>query len=455
MAGLACSLLCSAHLAQAQPVELTPEQLTQAALVALYDGDAARALAYSEALVGRDPQDFDAQVIRARALRDLGRYTEARDATRLAIKAAEGETEKFTSAVVMAQVQSSAGKKTVAQYWLRRAVEIAPSEAAKAAAIRDFKYLRATNPWSTRFTFSITPDSNVNDGSANDSSFLNYQLTELLFGQPVEYQLTGAARALPGIQYTFGLDTRYRLTQTEFSAHDLFFKADLRQYTLTEEARRTAPGVSGDDFSFASVFAGYGYRWLGAEKKTETALRFDAGHSWYGGSEYANYLRGALHHAWIKSAETKFGGTLKGERQFGIRAADIDTVSASFWGAHTLDSGHKLFWSLGAAQATSPFRFEEYHQWSVNGGVVLPNPILGASVQLGAGWRARDYDLSPHNRSGREDRELRGDVTFVFEDIDYHGFNPTMTLYGSFKDSNIALYESNKVGLHFGIQSAF
>jgi len=272
----------------AAEVVLTPDQLTKAAVVALESGDAARALAYADALVGRNSEDFTAQLVRARALRDLGRNRDARNAAWDAVNAAEAQDEKYAGAMVMAQVQSSSGRKTLAQYWLRRAVELAPNQALETRAIRDFKYLRTTNPWSTRVTFSVTPDSNINDGSARETSFLNYELTELLFGEQVEYQLTGAALALPGIEYTLGLDTRYRVHQTGTSAHDLFLKGDLRHYTLTEEGRRTAPGVSGDDFAFASVFAGYGYRWLNLKGRGETALRVDAGHSWYGGSNYAD-----------------------------------------------------------------------------------------------------------------------------------------------------------------------
>ena len=135
-----------------------------------------------------------------------------------AVNAAEAQDKKYAGAIVMAQVQSSSGRKTLAQYWLRRAVELAPNQVLETRAIRDFKYLRNTNPWSTRLTFSVTPDSNINDGSARETSFLKYELTELLFGEQVEYQLTGAALALPGIEYTLGLDTRYRVHQTGTSA---------------------------------------------------------------------------------------------------------------------------------------------------------------------------------------------------------------------------------------------
>ncbi len=439
----------------AAEVVLTPGQLTHAAVLALDSGDPARALAYADALLTRNPEDFNALLVRARALRDLGRNTEARTAAWAALDAAETDSDKYAGSMVMAQVQSSSGRKTLAQYWLRRAVEMAPNQSGEARAIRDFKYLRATNPWSTRITFSITPDSNINDGSSRETSFLNYEQTELLFGEQVEYQLTGAALALPGVEYTLGLDTRYRFSQTATGAHDLFFKGDLRHYTLTEEARRTAPGVSGDDFAFASVFGGYGYRWLNQRGRGETALRLDLGHSWYGGSDYARYLRGAVHHAYIVDPRNRLGASLKGERQWGINAADMDTARMSLWGGHRLNSGHSVFWSLAGAEAVSPVPSEEFTELRLRASIVLPQPVFGATAQFGLGLRTREYDVSPHSRDGRRDDEIRGDLTLIFKQVDYHGFNPTLTIFGSQKESNIALYESNKLGINFGIQSAF
>ena len=439
----------------AAEVVLTPDQLTKAAVVALESGDAARALAYADALVGRNSEDFTAQLVRARALRDLGRNRDARNAAWDAVNAAEAQDEKYAGAMVMAQVQSSSGRKTLAQYWLRRAVELAPNQALETRAIRDFKYLRTTNPWSTRVTFSVTPDSNINDGSARETSFLNYELTELLFGEQVEYQLTGAALALPGIEYTLGLDTRYRVHQTGTSAHDLFLKGDLRHYTLTEEGRRTAPGVSGDDFAFASVFAGYGYRWLNLKGRGETALRVDAGHSWYGGSNYADYLRASVYHAYIVNPRTKLGASLNGERQMGIAAPDLDTAKISMWGGHRMQNGHSVFWSATGAQATSPLASEEFTELQLRGSFVWAQPVFGATAQFGMGLRTRDYNVSPHSADGRRDDEISADLTLIFKQLDYHGFNPTVTIYGSQKNSNIALYESNKLGINFGIQSAF
>lgn len=452
---LTCGTAPVAGSATEAPVTLSPEQLQHAATLALQANDPARALAYADALIRRDPADFTPHLIRARALRDLGENKQAKAAAHDAVKAAQTDEQKYAGAMVMAQVQSSAGNKTLAQLWLRRAIELAPNEGLERRAIRDFKYVRATNPWSTRLNFSITPDSNINDGSSSDSSFLNYELSELLFGEPVEYELSGAAKALPGIQYTFGLDTRYRFYQTDSQAHDLYFQADLRHYTLSEEARAAAPGVSGEDFGFASVFVGYGYRRLSRDGRGESSVRADLGQSWYGGSEYAQYARLALHQAYIVDPRTRIGASLSGERQFGIATADVDTVKLDLWGGHGLRNGHKLFVSLTSAQALSPVASEEFTEFQLRASLIAAQPLFGATAQFGLGLRTRGYDVSLHSADGRRDEEIRADATFVFKQVDYHGFNPTLTIFGARKSSNIDLFESNNLGVNFGIQSAF
>jgi len=62
--------------------------------------------------------------------------------------------------------------------------------------IRDLKYVHAIKPWSTLYSFSITPGSNISSGSSQRSSVVIYELTGLLFGQPVECQLS-CYRCLP------------------------------------------------------------------------------------------------------------------------------------------------------------------------------------------------------------------------------------------------------------------
>ncbi|MFC6638735.1 hypothetical protein [Sulfitobacter sediminilitoris] len=88
-------------------------------------------------------------------------------------------------------------------------------------------------------------------------------------------------------------------------------------------------------------------------------------------------------------------------------------------------------------------------------GIALRKPIVGAAVQFGLGASWRDYDFSRDSRDGRRDTRIFADVTATFKDIDYYGFNPTVTLSASSTDSNIGLYDVNRVGLNIGIKSAF
>jgi hypothetical protein len=134
-------------------------------------------------------------------------------------------SERFGASMVMAQALSTSGAKTRAQLWLRRAAQNAPNENFKDIAIRDFRYVQRTNPWSTELSFAAAPSSNVNNGSARS--------TTRLFDLPFEFQLSGTARALSGIQYNAGFATRYRIAESQSSQSDLLFRFDHRTYTLS------------------------------------------------------------------------------------------------------------------------------------------------------------------------------------------------------------------------------
>lgn len=447
--------LAASPLLAESKVALSPEQMHLAGRNSLQTGNPAQALALADALVSRDGEDMRAHMLRARALRAMNRMPEAKNAARAAWDLAQTDSERFAASMVMAQVLSTAGQKTYAQLWLRRAIELAPHDQLERLAIRDFKYLRAANPWSTRLSFAITPDSNINNGSAYRSSFLNYQLTESLFGEPLEYQLSGAALALSGVEFSAGIDTRYRFWQSEKRAQDLFLSVDYRHYELTEDAKTIAPGVSGSEFDFASVFLGYGYRGFTPGKRGEFALRADIGQAWYGYEEFASYLRASALHSHTISKRTRLNVRVAGERQFGIRIADVDTLKAELWSAHFFPSGRQLRLILSGALTDSPAVAEEFVEMGVATSLALGKVFDGADLQLGLGFRAREYDVSPHSADGRQDRRLSASLTMIFTEIDYFGFNPTMTLYAQHTDSNIALYENRRIGINFGIQSAF
>ncbi|MDF1715781.1 MAG: surface lipoprotein assembly modifier [Antarcticimicrobium sp.] len=454
---LAClSMLAALALPlRAAPVELAPDQLRLAALMALRTGDAPRALRFSEALLGRNPADRTALMLRSRAARDLGQFALAKTSARAAWRLSADDAQKYASSLLMAQALSSDGHRTRAQWWLRRAVQHAPTEAAERKAIGDFRYVRARNPWSTQLSFSVTPESNINNGSSARSSILNYKLSELLFGQPVEYALGGTARALSGVEYALGVTTRYRFAETEARAHDLILTADLRSYTLSGEAKSIAPTAKGSDFAFATYTLGYGHRGLNLKGRGEYRVVLDGGQSWYGGAEYARFARVSAGQSYRLASGDRINLRLAGERQFGIATSDSDTLRADLSYTTRIRNGATLWTGATLAASQSPTAADEYREIALRTQLTLAKPVVGATLQMGLWARNRSYDVSPHSPDGRQEDRVQADLTLIFDKIDYYGFNPTMQLSASRTDSNIALYDANRMGVNFGIQSAF
>ncbi|MCR9125134.1 MAG: surface lipoprotein assembly modifier [Rhodobacteraceae bacterium] len=448
------AVFCAAQ-APADPVELSPGQMRAAAVGALDRSDPQRALRYADALTARDPADRTAHLVRARALRDMGRTAQARKAAGNAWALAQTPEQKYAGAMVMAQVLSTAGHRTRAQLWLRRAVQNAPDDALAARARRDFRYVRSRNPWATRFSFSVLPQSNINNGSSERTSYLNYDLSRVIYGEPVAYQLGGTARALSGVEYALGLDTRYRFAQTPTRAHDLTLSFDTRHYTLSAEAKRIAPAARGSDFAFTSYALGYQHRGLLRDGRAEYTLGFDLGQSWYGGDPYARFMRGAVSHAQALAPHLRLFGRLSAERQFGQNTADTDTLRADFSVTRKLVNGIEMNLGLGAALTASPVADAEFTELGLSARLALPDPVMGAHVTMGLGLRNRDHDTTRHGPDGRSDTRLSADLTLTFRDIDYYGFNPTMTVTAAQTQSNIGLYTADRLGVNFGIQSAF
>lgn len=434
-------------MAQAEDIELTPDQMRAAAWMALRAGESAKALQFSDALIHRDPQDRAALLIHARAARDLGQYDQAKQSARQAWRLSEDDGSKYASSVVMAQALSSNGQRTQAQWWLRRAVQHAPNEALSRKAVQDFRYVRLRNPWAAQLSFSVTPDSNINNGS----SARYFSIDDI----PVEFALKGTSRALSGMEYALGLNTRYRFAETETRAHDIVFSADVRHYTLSSKAKAIAPDATGSDFDYASYSLGYSYRGLNWDDRGEYRLFTDLGQVWYGGEEYLRLYRIGGGQSYRLASGDKVGLRIAGEHQDGVTTSDSDILRADLSYTTRVLSGATLWTNATLARASSSYAPDEFDEIGLRAQLTLARPVMGATVQFGLWARNRSYDVSPHSRDGRNDDRVQADFTMIFRKVDYYGFNPTMQISASRTYSNIALYDADRLGINFGIQSAF
>ncbi|WP_439123053.1 tetratricopeptide repeat protein [Marivita sp.] len=427
---------------------LNPEQMRELASQAVLQGQAGLAFDLTGALIDRDDTDLDAHLIRSRAARNLGRNDEALTHARRAWALAEGEQARYAAALAMAQALSSSGRRTAAQLWLRRAVQIAPNDALEARAAADFRYVRRQNPWSTALRFSVSPSSNINNDSRNETSEL--------FGLPFEFALEGEARALSGVEVSAGFSTRYRLVNTDRKRTDLLFGLSHRTYVLSDEAKDIAPDADGSDFATSSVFVGLQENYALPGGKARLGWDARIGRTWYGGDPLLTYNRIGATYRRTAGDRGMFNLAISREGQDGETGRDDATI----WSAHVgygmaLASGNTLSVSTTFTESESDADYLDYTLRAISARYGLAKPIGPAQLEFGLTLSEKRHERSNLTTDGRDERSIKATVTAALPDMDFYGFIPTITLNAERTDANIDLYETENFGIQLGIRSAF
>ncbi|UWQ90223.1 surface lipoprotein assembly modifier [Rhodobacteraceae bacterium M382] len=436
-------------------VTLSPTELREAATGALKAGHPEIAYRYSDALVKRDATDRTALLIRARAARDLGQYDNAKQSAKAAWKQAETPEDKFSTSMIMAQTLSSAGQRTMAQLWLRRAAQHAPTEALENRAIRDFRYVRSRNPWNTQFSFAITPDSNVNNGTSE--KYLSDDPDDFIGSQT---EFSANSRPIPGMEIALGASTRYRFRETETHANDLTFSTRFQHYVISSSDKRRLRTVEGNDYDFGYYEFGYAHRGKNREGRGEYRLFTTVGQNWYGGEEYSRYVDLAGGQTFYLENYRSIRVNLSARRTFGVTRSDLDEVNASVSYRFPIGTSGILSTSLNASIGESPNNAgDSYEAIGARAWYRLTKPVLGARASFSVSARSKVHDDYVHGvlirQVGREDMQYTADFLLVFDQIDYYGFNPTMRVSASRTDSNVTRLQAERFGINFGIQSAF
>lgn len=450
---LGVAVLTAAPVAFAQTsdkVELTPAQMIETAKLSVRAGELDQAIALADALLVRDPHDIDAHLVRGHALRAQHAYGPARSAARAAWRNGKTDLERYNAALLMAQALSSDEKRTRAQFWLRRAVEYAPSPGHARRATRDFKYVRQRNPWQTYLSFTLAPNSNINNGSSRDTYFADFPG----FGT-AEQPIAAQQRALSGLELGAQIQTRYRFHQTERQAHDLRLGVSYRSFILSDNSKSDVPDARGSDYAYGTASVGYGFRQLRDDRRGEFSATIDMGQTFYAGSRYAAFVVGSADQTYLlnKRSKLSFGARAKAEN--GQRVSDNETFSLSIGYDRALQNGNGLHLGFTVTEQTSANATLEYRQVRIRGGYVLGRKMMGANLRFGVGVKLRDYDTFLLSFDGRRDLEVSFDLTATFTDMAYYGFTPQVGISAAKTDSTIGVYDSNRVGINFGIVSAF
>ena len=433
----------------AKPIVLSVDSMRQLAYQTLQAGFAEQALTYTDALLARDPADTTALIIRAQALRALGRAPEARVVAKRAWTLADTDKARFGAAMAMAQALSSMDRRTGAQLWLRRAAQYAPNDRARDIARRDFGYVKSRNPWVLEFDGTASPSSNINNGSRQSKMSLS--------GLPIEFEIPAQSQALAGFNLGFGVTSTYRFAPTDRAMTEARFAFNGQIAALSADAKAAAPLARNADYTFAAAEVGLQHtRALG-----DRVLRLTGtlGHNWYGGDDLSDYLRLSVGLDQNLSAGTKASLGFSADKTLRIdsplQSSDRLAVTLGVQIAAGAERQDRLKFEFETATTASTSAEVRSTAQSISLGWTKAKPVGGIGLSGGLEIGMQNFADSRYVAGGRQDLKLSANLSLIFQDIDYLGFSPVLTLQASKNRSNSALHDSENLGVAFGITSSF
>jgi hypothetical protein len=450
----AVSVWIWAGLAQANPlpadadVTLSPDGMRSLSAGLIQSGRLAEAAALTDALIARDPSDPTALILRARVALATDDPRGAIALAARAFRAGGNDDQRYAAARIAARGHAALKQDTRAQWWLRRAGNVAPDEAAERSVAEEFRALRQRNPLAISLQFGISPSSNINGGSANDSIILP--------GLPVEFVLDGEARPLSGLQIEAGFNLSYRLHRTENTA--TFFDASLqgRTYILSAQAREQAPDARGSNYADVSPTISLTHRWLPDGARGPWTLTGTYGHTWYEDSLFAVFGQFSLG----KSMQFEDGQRLDLSAYADLQDRIRDNEYLTALGARgrwtwITSQGDQASISMAWRDTLGDLADVAFNSALVGAGYQFAQPVASIRLGLGADLEYRYFPTSNFALDGREDWRGNLRVMIGLPDYSYYGFEPQVILRASHTESSVALYDSRSLSIDFGIVSSF
>jgi hypothetical protein len=436
-------------------MELSLNQARILAVEALNAGRPGFAIQLGKGLLKADHRDAQAYYLIAAGYARLNDPVMARRAAGYAYRFARPGADRYQSAQLASRMAFESGHYSLSQLWLRRTAIHAPSEDVQRRLADDYGLLRRLNPWSLRIRADLRPSDNVNNGS--DTSL------NIIDGVPDGGKINGSALALSGMIASLDLAPAYRLRSDGASVTTLGARLYIERVKLSGAAASIAPRTTASDFAstYASVSLAHGVSagQPGAGGAAQVALSL--GESWYGGARSFRFARLDAQRRWNLGDAARLDLRALLERRYMAAYASNDAriveLGADF--DKPLGNGDSLTISFALRESRAKFVNGSYSAASIYAEYGFEQPIGPARLSLGLVLGFTRYDtyvasvfLPP---SQRTDRSAYGDVSLIFDRLDYAGFVPTLRLRSGRKTSNFSRFSSRETSISLGISSRF
>lgn len=443
---LAIGALAAPLSAQDTTQRLSPSEARSFALGLLQQGEPQAARALALGLLRKDSRDYIALMVLAEAERNLGRPTQAKFAARRAWRSTEVEKERFAAAFMMSNILKSEERYGSAQLWLRRAGGATDEPRFEAAARQEYRRVQATNPWSIGFNFTLAPTSNVN-GGPNDNT---YTIGDLVFVDPT-------AVPLSGVEIGTQFNVTRRFTPADWGRVSLGVSYDERRYVLSSAAKRAVPTASGSDYAFTALDAHMRIDFASKKERARTTAEFGLGQAWQAGTRIATTQRLRFSRGFTpeRLAFASYGATIQNQTRHDSALRSNTAYTVDGFALKQLGNKSLLRYGASLSKVESDSSDMAYAAATLSLAYLPAEPLLGAKASFSGALQMREYDRLRYGSTLRRDQKLSLAANFVFEQVDYMGFSPTLTLNATRNISNKTFFDTQEFGLSLGIKSTF
>jgi hypothetical protein len=333
-----------------------------------------------------------------------------------------------------------------AQWWLRRALRYATTEAERAALRDAFRQIADAKRLTLNFGFNVAPSSNINGGT--NLEFFSLGDIDLIFGPE--------SRALSGTEVSGHIDLAYRLARGpryETSANLYVYG---RSYRLSPESQASVPDVSGSDYAYLSGDLALRHRWMMLDGLGPTSVSVSLGRVDYGGKPLYSYRKVAANQDFrLRRGLLSIGASFEDQKTESNERLDAQVVETRAALALQTAQGGIWRWTLMGRKTQSLLSTEVFDEVQASASLTPSWSVLGAVPTLSIGLGTKDYDDFILSFDGRRDQSASLGLSLRLDRASVMGFAPVLNLTGTRTWSNIARYDMTVFTANLGLQSQF